>query len=1562
MKKRSGAMAAAVAAVIGAISPGARGDLSWDGDGQMPASGGSGQWDLTTPRWVDGVLTTWENSGTSGAVFGPAAGAMTLNVGVNVAGMQFNAPYLVLNPVAGPQAINFNGAINTGSNTVEMLAVLNKGTNAGGLTKTGTGTLVIHGANVYTGATTISTGTLAFANTTTADIPDSSDVVIDAGATLDLSHTGGDINDTIGSLAGGGLVKLGTRTGAMAQVTGSFLQIGGANTTEFSGTISGTGGRLFKAGTGVLKLSGANTYTGRTDVAGGGMLQLAGGAALSDLSTITISGTGSVLELLNDETTGSIGSSSAAVINLNGNKLTLGADNMPVMQFNGAINGTGGIIKVGSGVQQLGSTASTYSGGATVRAGILVVTSDARLGSASGSVTLDGGTLSNFASATTSTPNSHARTFNIGTNGGGVQVLSHDLSVRVVTITGKVTGAGTLTKSGMGNLALSATTNDFAGLTIDEGAVTSAAGSGTPFGRGSIVMNRGRIVSAPGSGTNPNITAATLAGSTVSYGTGSEIQINRGTQTTATLTLGPAGAGANSVLQRIGSGTLLIIPNTGATNLGNIASPNYERLIIQGGVPTVNGIASPSIIVQASAALSSGDFVGYDTIDGFKIATYTSNTVDTAGITDVVKANQTQSISTNRAVYALHTAAYGVGGAFDLTIGNGTGAAGLAMNVGGAISTRSLIFDGSDGVIFTARTAAGAISAPISITGSNGLAKFGSGRLTLNAQSNYSGPTKVGGGIIVIGLENALPTTTHLDLGGVVPIANPVNLTDQVALRLQTFNQTVGALSGQNSYAQIDLGSGTLTVNQSIDTSYYGTISGTAGTFVKMGSGTLVLNPYKGGTVNSAAALPFSANTFGKMQILGGTVAMQDVRTLADPGVQTDDFLTLDGGTFRWDGADVFTSSMTPGAVALGANRGVTLGTNGGTIHISNPLTLVTWQLNNGETDGFNIFNGSGDLIKDGPGTLRLGIGNSNTGRVVLRGGRLQFQNGSSLGTTPVTLRADALVFDGGTAESNGTGVFEDTRGVTVTANGGFTTGGFTYNAPISGSANATLTKVLSAQNDPNHSFNILTLNASSPDFLGTLDVRAGRLDVTADNATGLGTLKLTPNFPVILTKRSGTSNTTLNSAVHLGSGSTIDVRVDGGSVGGLILAGKVSGPGNWYKGTGGSAGAGLGMLTLSNASNDFTGMAIVQTGTLAVTADGALGSTNAATVVVGAGAGTVAGSIAFSGNVNYTKTEALFVSGVGSGGSGVIRNLSGSNRFAGPVTLTGDTTVNAASGTLELAGNVSGASSLTKVGAGKLVLSGASSTWEGDTTVQEGPLDFAATHRINALKLKTATVTTLTTGNRLLRTTSVEFNNPAAPDAVLDLTDGRLVVDYPGTSTASSPIGDIHSAILYAYTNDPTGAWKGNGITSSWAAAAPTSRAIGYAEASRVAPSETWVGENVGTTAVLVRATLVGDADLDGAVNFFDLTALAAHYGEALASTTWADGDFNYDGAVNFFDLTALASNYGLALPSGAVPGASVEFNQDLAAAFASVPEPGGLGLVALWGAAALRRRRRVS
>lgn len=180
-----------------------------------------------------------------------------------------------------------------------------------------------------------------------------------------------------------------------------------------------------------------------------------------------------------------------------------------------------------------------------------------------------------------------------------------------------------------------------------------------------------------------------------------------------------------------------------------------------------------------------------------------------------------------------------------------------------------------------------------------------------------------------------------------------------------------------------------------------------------------------------------------------------------------------------------------------------------------------------------------------------------------------------------------------------------------------------------------------------------------------------------------------------------------------------------------------------------------------------------------------------------------------------------------------------------------------------------------------------------------------------------------------------------------LDLTDNAMVL---GAGPYHTP--DTVRPLLTAGT-----------LRSS---AADADHALGYARAADVLPaaadgSYTFLNLPVAADDVLVRYTLLGDATLDGRVNFDDLLALAKNY-NATSNAHWSAGDFNYDNAINFDDLLLLAKHYNAALPTAPVPGASVNFSADLAAAFAAVPEPSAalFSLAACGLTLSARRRRR--
>jgi hypothetical protein len=103
------------------------------------------------------------------------------------------------------------------------------------------------------------------------------------------------------------------------------------------------------------------------------------------------------------------------------------------------------------------------------------------------------------------------------------------------------------------------------------------------------------------------------------------------------------------------------------------------------------------------------------------------------------------------------------------------------------------------------------------------------------------------------------------------------------------------------------------------------------------------------------------------------------------------------------------------------------------------------------------------------------------------------------------------------------------------------------------------------------------------------------------------------------------------------------------------------------------------------------------------------------------------------------------------------------------------------------------------------------------------------------------------------------------------------------------------------------------------------------------------------------IRATLLGDSDLDGQVNVADLANLAGNFG-VTTGALWLNGDFDYNGNVNVADLADLAGNFGQSL-SGAGLTASPAL---LVSSVTAVPEPGTLPAFFAVAALCTNRRRR--
>ena len=276
-------------------------------------------------------------------------GATTVNAGVlragSPTGLSANSAFTVngqldvngfsntIGSLAGNGIVANNGSAlatlaigNDNTNSV-FGGSLQNGTSALGITKIGTGTLILTGTNTYTGGTIINGGTLQLGNGGTsgrvvgniidngilafnrsdsfafAGVISGSGIVQQNGTgTLTLTGTN---TYTGGTIINGGTLQLGNG-GTSGSVVGNIIDNGilafnRSDSFAFTGVISGSG-IVQQNGTGTLTLTGTNTYSGGTMIAGGtivtqnasalgtGPVAFGNGTALQVQNLLTVNG------------------------------------------------------------------------------------------------------------------------------------------------------------------------------------------------------------------------------------------------------------------------------------------------------------------------------------------------------------------------------------------------------------------------------------------------------------------------------------------------------------------------------------------------------------------------------------------------------------------------------------------------------------------------------------------------------------------------------------------------------------------------------------------------------------------------------------------------------------------------------------------------------------------------------------------------------------------------------------------------------------------------------------------------------------------------------------------------------------------------------------------------------------------------------------------------------------------------------------------------------------------------------------------------------------------------
>jgi hypothetical protein len=939
------------------------------------------------------------------------------------------------------------------------------------------------------------------------------------------------------------------------------------------------------------------------------------------------------------------------------------------------------------------------------------------------------------------------------------------------------------------------------------------------------------------------------------------------------------------------------------------------------------------------------------------------------------------------------------GGTFNHSGGSQTAA---ALNIGflaGATGTYST----SNGASLTVPGLSTFGSAGTGVLNVTGGAVDLRGGLQLGITSTGAGSVNVSGGLalapsVFLGGTDAASFgkgTLHLT-GGAMTVAGSV--------KSWNANSTITLDGGTLSAAQLDLSDfARLKFNKgTLSLSGPGTTTGTGSLQVGLVAGAAAVNLTGGtlsvpgntllGQLGSAATFTHSGGTFSTALLSvgagsSGTYALSGTAALTT----TDTYVGQNGsGTFNQSGGshaatriNVASATTATGAYNLDGGTvnatdlhlgGSVFGNGGagsadltfGTMNVTG--TVKIWNANSFARVEGGILNAGaidpGDwsrldlrygLVSLGgsssaPGNLNVGSGDvEQDGEFDLNGGTLTVGGNTNVNTSVAAF-----------------GLFKQTAGTHATANlfiGNASRG--TYQ--LKGGTLTSTTFSVVGRTSPGIFEHTGGAHNALVVLVGDLPTGNGEYDMTGAPAVLKATfLTVGKNGVGSFNQSAGLTSLTANAVVAEAAGATGTINLSGGAF---------DAPAVYVGGTTGGAG-GTGHITLTGGT--MTASSLVKVWNAASSLDLNAGVLAAASLDVAAGP---ASMLSFDG--------------------GTWRHTGASATFAHDFTLRADGAtldVQQAATTLTLAGNPVMAlfaplpgqalpggfgappqggvpifpGTVTKAGAGTLKLTASLANSAG-LIVNAGKVEFAnpASPSVPALTVNAGGSATVSAG-----VIAVGVGTSTGPLSVngtgrIDLAARGMVVTYPG-GLASFGAFAIRGLIVQAY--HATGAgnngdWTGAGITSSIAQADP-SRAVGYALASDIfntadATPDAFLGKAVTAGDVLARLTLAGDANLDGAVDFNDLVRLAQNYNTNVAATGdaswWFDGDFTYDGVTDFNDLVKLAQNYNTALPSEPIPGAPADFDADLTAAFAAVPEPSStLACVVAAVLLAARRRRR--
>lgn len=677
---------------------------------------------------------------------------------------------------------------------------------SGSLTKSGSGTAVLSGANGYSGTTTLSSGLLSLG---VAEIEGTSGplgtntavgAIVLSGGTLQYTASNQFDYSSRFSTAAGQQYAADTNGQAVTWAT----------------ALGSSGGSLTKSGAGLLTLTNANTYDGGTTIAGG------------------------TLQLGNGSTTGSVAGDIT-------NNAMLAFNRSDSFTFAAVISGSGGVTKAGAGTLTL-TNANTYTAPTIVSAGTLALGDGGTTGSLAGPIAL---------SNTTALVVNRSNDLTLGEVISGSGSLTKQ-GPGTLTLTAANTFVGTTTISA-GTLALSGGNNRLAtggavnfagnaGLSVSGSQSLSSLAlannvSAVIAGGGALAVTGGQFsVVATGSNTVQTLDASGLAsfsysnaGGTFKVGGNNQNGTAIGRLTlpgTAAIIAAGVGVGTDLNNAFVSSGTLTL--GTTTTISANAITLGANQS--QGSINVAAGTVNPVLTLRAANGTSPVTNITIGTSGGYGLTT--TSRIDLTGGTG---ASTLDAVVTNL-VIGQSTRTTTFSGGINIT-------GGLLMQSGTLAATTLTLGQTLNNPTFSA--SGQVISGSLSVSGGT----VNVGTLYL-ADQNWTGGTVSG--------------IFRLDGGGTLnaaTIASGTGAGSGAAVR--TFQWNDGTIANRDAATDLTIGSGisfalanTGTHRFSIGSGRSGSvasaISGAGGTLEKAGAGTLTLsanNSYTGATSVSAGTL-----------------------------------------------------------------------------------------------------------------------------------------------------------------------------------------------------------------------------------------------------------------------------------------------------------------------------------------------------------------------------------------------------------------------------------------------------------------------------------------------------------------------------------------------------------------------------------------------------------------------------------------------------------------------------------------------------------------------------------